>query len=148
MYSPLLSFHSILRYVALILLLLAIFNAWKGWMGKKEFSKQDEKIALFTMIAFHLQLLTGLTLYFISPFVMLDDLGSAMKDEHLRFWTVEHTSMMLIAVILVTQGRSLAKKAEEAVTQHKRIAIFFTIALLLILAAIPWPFSSISRPWF
>jgi hypothetical protein len=56
--------------------------------------------------------------------------------------------MMLVAVVLITIGRSSSKKAVDAVKKHKRIALFFLIGLIIILAAIPWPFSRVPRPWF
>ena len=147
-YSYLLYFHSYWRYIALALLVAAIVMAWRGWLGKSEYSAKDEKVALFAMISMHIQFLVGIVLYFISPFVRFDGMKATMGDAVIRFWTVEHLSLMLIALILITLGRSAAKKLEESIAKHKKIAIFFTIALLLILVSIPWPFSQIARPFF
>ena len=147
-YSYLLYFHSYWRYLALGLLIAAIVMAWRGWLGKMEYSAKDEKTALFTMIAMHIQFLVGIALYFMSPFVRFDGMKATMSDAHLRFWTVEHLSLMLIAVIIITLGRSAAKKLEVPTAKHKKIAIFFTIALVLILVSIPWPFTQVARPLF
>lgn len=150
MYIGLLHLHSALRYVVLILLIIAVIKAWMSWQGKKEFSSGDKKIYLFTLIFSHIQLLVGLILYFVSPIVdqAYADFGAAMKDAMLRFWAMEHFLMMLIAIILITIGYSSSKKTVDAVSKHKKIAIFYLIGLALILFAIPWPFGNVPRPWF
>lgn len=102
------------------------------------------------MITAHIQLLAGLILYLISDIVKtgLSDMGGAMKDPALRFWTVEHILGMVIAIALITLGRMGLKKADNDISKHKNIAIYFLIGLFILLISIPWPFSAISRPWF
>ena len=149
MLTGLLHTHSLLRYILLIFILLSIFKAFNGWLGKKPYLPGDKKVALFTLISAHLQLVVGLILYFVSPTVKigLADMGAAMKDPGLRFWSVEHISMMLIAIILITVGYSTAKRGKDDEAKHKKIAIFFLLALIIIFMAIPWPWSAISRGW-
>ncbi len=150
MYTGLLHLHSFLRYIALILLIIATFKSISGFISRREFSGLDNKLSLFAFISMHLQLTIGLILYFISPIVKtgLSDMGSSMKEPSLRFWTVEHIAMMLVAIILVTVGRITAKKATNDLSKHKKQAILFSIALLIIFMAIPWPFSKVARAWF
>lgn len=148
MYIGLLHFHSFWRYVVLLLLVIAVVKSISGWVGKRTYASSDNKLSLFATISLHIQLLMGLFLYFISPYVKFSDFGSVMKNTHDRFWTVEHTILMLAAVVLITIGRLLSKKVAADIARHKKTAIYFTIGLLLILLAIPWPFSNISRPWF
>lgn len=105
MYNGLLHAHSGLRWVVLILLLTTIFNAFSkkktgAWTAK------DKKIALFAMIFTHVQLIIGLVLYFISPKVSFAE--GFMKDSVLRFYAIEHISLMLIAIALITVGYSKA----------------------------------------
>ena len=71
-----------------------------------------------------------------------------MSDKLYRFYTVEHTTGMLIAIILITIGYSRSKRASEAVTKQRLIGIFYGIGLLLILASIPWPFRIPGAGWF
>jgi len=61
---------------------------------------------------------------------------------------MEHLTMMLIAAVLVTIGRKKAEKALAPIVKHKKIIVFYSIALLLILASIPWPFRAVSGAWF
>ena len=149
MLTGLLHIHSLLRYVLLVLLLLSIVKSFGGWMGGKTYSGGNRKLTVFTMVSAHLQLVVGLILYFISPNVKagLADVGAAMKDPGLRFWTVEHIAMMLIAIVLITLGNSLSKRASDDVGKHKRVTIFFLLALIVIFMAIPWPWSAVARGW-
>ena len=149
MLTGLLHIHSLLRYILLILLLVSIVKSLSGWMGKKTYTSGDRKITLFTMVSAHLQLVVGLILYFLSPTVKVGmaNIGEAMKDTSLRFWTVEHISMMLIAIVLITLGNSLSKRGKDDQAKHKRVAIFFLLALIIIFASIPWPWSAVARGW-
>ena len=128
--------HSGFRFIVLILLVIAFIAALAGWMGNKDYTNGNQKINLFTLISAHIQLLIGLGLYFVSPYVKLDDMGGAMKDPNLRFWTVEHALIMILAIVLITVGYSKSKKTLNAAAKHKKIAVFFGIALILIFAGI------------
>lgn len=143
----LVSSHSGWRWIVLILLLVAVVKMHAGWKGKKTFTEGSRKLALFTMIAFHLQFLFGWILYFSSSKVAFFD--GMMKDALYRFFTVEHSLMMTIAMVLITIGHSKSKKKENDTAKFKTIAVFYTIALVLILAAIPWPFrAALGAGWF
>ncbi len=146
MFTGLLHLHSFLRWVLLLLLIIGLIKAYAGWLGKKPFTAGDKKIHLFLMIAAHVQLLIGIVVYSMSSIVSygISNMSEAMKEPSLRFWTVEHIAAMVIAIVLITIGRSKSKKAELDVNKHKFPAIFYTIAILIILWAIPW----VERGWF
>jgi hypothetical protein len=120
----------------LLLLVLALIQALAGWFGNKTYTEGNRKLNLFSMISAHVQLLTGLILYFYSPFVKYNEMAVAMKDASLRYWTVEHLAMMIFALVLITVGHARAKKAAEAAAKHRTVAIFYGLALVVILAAI------------
>lgn len=144
MYSGLVHAHSGLRWIALLLLVVAVVVSISKWQGRSGYTDGNRKLYLFALIAVHTQLLIGLVLYFISPKVNF----SLMSDKIYRFYTVEHTTGMLIAIILITIGYSRSKRATDAVTKQRLIGIFFGIGLLLILASIPWPFRNLGAGWF
>ena len=147
MYSFLLSTHSGLRWVALLLLLFAVFNAFSKWRFGKNYSAGDKLINLFTMIFFHLQFTVGLFLYFVSPKVSFA--GGMMSNSMLRFFTVEHFLLMLLAFIIITMGRKRAEKTDSSSAKHRRYFLWYGFALILILAAIPWPFrTELGAAWF
>lgn len=147
LYTILQHAHSGLRWVVLILLLWAIWGAFQGRSKSAAFSDADRKRGLFAMISAHVQLLLGLSLYFLSPYVKFE--GGVMKDSLLRFYTVEHISLMLIAIALITLGYTRIRKKADDRSKFQTQFVFFLIALLLILAAIPWPFrAGLNGNWF
>jgi len=136
--------HSGLRWVTLILLLLAIVNAFTS----KTYDKKHRLTNLFAMVTLHTQLLIGLIQYFVtSQKVQFTD--GWMKNPLLRFYGMEHISLMIIAIVLVTIGHSKSKKGATPEDKFKPIKLWYVIGLLLILAAIPWPFRSVlGGGWF
>jgi len=126
--------HSWFRYVLFVLVLLAIIQSLIGWLGEKAYTEGNRKINLFAMISADVQLLFGIVLYFLSPLVQFN--SGTMKDNTLRYFTVEHWVMMLIAIALIHVGHSRSKKATTPENKHKSIAIFYIIAILVIIGAI------------
>lgn len=144
MYGILLPIHSLLRWVLCILLLTTIIKSIHGAVTKRAFSNSDDKISLFLMISAHTQLLVGIILYFVSPMVQFGN----MKNAPIRFFTVEHSTLMIIAIIFITLARIRSKKAATDAAKFRMLMVFSLIALCIILLAVPWPFSPIARPWF
>jgi uncharacterized membrane protein SirB2 len=134
LYSFFLQAHSGFRYVVTILVLLAIILSFSGWFGKKPYTPANRKINMFAMISAHIQLVLGLVLYFISPFVQFN--STTMKNPDTRYWTVEHITMMIIAIALITVGHIKSKKIVLPEQKHRTIAIYYTVALLIIIIAI------------
>ena len=140
--------HNILRWAVLLFGLWTVFSAMSGIAGKKSYTTADSRSNFFFMLSCDIQLLLGLILYFTNSwFDRLKDLGNNMKDANSRFFTMEHGLLMIIALILVHVGRVSVKKAGTPAAKHKRTLLYFGLALVLILAAIPWPFrEAIARP--
>jgi hypothetical protein len=134
MYTGLLHTHSVLRYFVLILLVIVILQSLMGLINKKPYSAIDNRVGLFLFIVTHTQLLVGLILYFVSPFVQFS--GAAMREPSSRYWLVEHITAMLIAIVLITLARTTSKKMSTSEAKHKRMFIFNSIALVIILATI------------
>ena len=142
--------HNLFRWLILIFAFWTVISAISGLTSKRIYSTNDGRANLFFMICMDIQLLTGLALYFMGDwYAALSNMGEAMKDPMVRFFSVEHSFMMIIAWILVHAGRVAVKKAFNSSGKFKKTLIFFGIALLLILISIPWPFREvIGRPWF
>jgi len=126
--------HSVVRYFILIFLLIVVVRSFMGWQQNSSYLPLDDKFSLWLFIFTHTQLVIGLIVYFISPAVIFS--AASMKDSVARYWLVEHITMMLIAIVLITMARITAKKMTEAVSKHKRLFIFNTIALIIVLVAI------------
>ncbi|GAB2976345.1 hypothetical protein GCM10027049_08970 [Mucilaginibacter puniceus] len=151
MYLTLLALHSLTRWLVLVSLLYAIINSYRGWLANKPWLKSDDIIRHATATIAHVQLVLGIALYFISPIVnyFLHNLSTAMHERSIRFFGMEHITMMLIGITMITIGSVKAKRKATDYEKFKTMAIWFTIDLLIILSSIPWSFSPlISRPNF
>ena len=135
-YNFIQKFHAGWAYLALLLLVVAVINAAVGMISKKDFTPKDRKIALFGLIAAHIQLVVGLILYFVSPW------GKAalasMSDPSSRLTALEHPLVNIIAIVLITIGWSKHKKATTNEAKFKCIALFYGLGLIFILSRIPW----------
>jgi len=98
-----------------------------------------------------IQLIFGLWLYFISPITVyfLDHFHDAVHEREIRFFGMEHSIMMMIGIVVITIGSANTKRKLTDKAKFKTMAIWFTIALLIIITSIPWGFSPlVSRPYF
>ncbi len=139
-YKIILEAHSGIAYVALFTLAVAAINALIGLSAKNEFKPKDRRIALFALIAAHIQFVFGLILYFVSPngLAKIKAVGMGGMQAYDRLLAVEHPLVNLIAIVLITIGWSTHKRAEQSSVKFKKIAIFFSLGLLLLLSRIPW----------
>jgi hypothetical protein len=141
MYAAIKIVHSYWAYLVVLILLLGAFNALIKYFSKKPYEAKDFRISLFTLIVNHIQLLIGLVLYFVSPYFNAfseQGMGEIMKDSNLRLYLVEHPSIMIISIVLITMGYSKHKKKLSSTPKFKILAIFYTLALILMLSRIPW----------
>lgn len=133
------SLHSYNRYLILIALVLVLYRSWTGWKGRKPFEKLDNTASVALLGLAHLQALLGLIQYFGTSTIVqsaMADMGAAMKNSWLRYFAVEHATMMLIAIACIQIGRSLSKKATDHNVKHKKLAIWTTVATVLIVATL------------
>lgn len=144
--------HSWLRWLIIIAAVWTVIRAIGGVAGHKPYKKADSKSNLFFMIFMDLQFLIGIIVYFIRGWAnkWSGNIGDMMGNSAERFFAVEHLVMMIIALILVHVGRNAVKKASIDRKKHSRSLVYFGIALILILIAIPWPFRADLgfHPWF
>lgn len=150
MYTFFLSLHNILRWFVVIFAILAIVRAYAGWSGKKEWAKADDRAGIMYTGILDLQVLVGLILYlFLSPITTsaFSNLSAAMTSSPSRFFTLDHILLMVIAMVVAHVGRSLSRKAATVQARFRLAALGFSLSILLILLAIPWPFlATIGRP--
>lgn len=147
MYDFLAHFHSGWRWILLALLVGALINSLLKWRRGAAFEPGDLKLNLYAMSAAHLQLLVGFALYFISQKVEFGP--DTMKIAYLRFYTVEHLTMMIGSIALVTVGYVKAKRSATDADRFRLAFWYFLAALIVMLAGIPWPFrEELGAGWF
>lgn len=132
--------HSYWAYLVVLILVIAVINAIMGLSKKRSFTDKDLRIGLFTLIVSHIQLLIGLGWYFMSPYYKALKTSGAdvMGNASSRLLAIEHPITMILAIVLITVGWSKHKKKTEDAAKFKTFTIFYGIALILILARIPW----------
>lgn len=133
--------HNLVRWAVLIFGVLAAGRALIGWFGRRGWLALDDRLGLFFTISLDIQALLGLLLYFVLSPITTENLsrfGEAMGNASIRFYLVEHSLAMLVALVLAHIGRSRAQKAPNPIARHRAAAIFYTLAILLIIALIPW----------
>ena len=145
--------HNLIRWAVLLFGLWTLLTSISGIVSRRNYTLSESRSNFFFMLSCDIQFLLGIILYFTNGWAeRLKDLGNNMKDANNRFFTMEHGLLMIIALVLVHVGRVSVKKAATPTAKHKRTLLFFGIAIVLILAAIPWPFrEAIARPllrWF
>jgi uncharacterized BrkB/YihY/UPF0761 family membrane protein len=140
MYLALLHTHNLTRWFVLIAALAALVLAVMAIAGRKPFSQQHRLANLAFVISMDLQLVIGLLLYVVSPLVRtaLADMGSAMGDSQLRFFAVEHMSVMLVAVALAHVGSVLIRRAPTDQAKHTRALLWFGLSTTAVIFSIPW----------
>ncbi|MDH7446178.1 hypothetical protein [Aquimarina sp. 2201CG14-23] len=142
MYEAIQIVHSYWAYLVVLIVTLATINALIGFFTKKEYAPKDFRISLFALIVTHLQLLIGIIILFVSPTIVWFTegigMGDIMKDPLLRLYNVEHPLVMILTVVFITVGYSKHKKKLTSTPKFKMLAIFYTLAWILMLSRIPW----------
>lgn len=151
MYTFLIISHSVVRWLIVPCMAYALFLSFRGWFQMRPFTKSDDTVRHVTATLTHIQLTIGYVLYFNSPFIAYfrSHFKEAIRQFDFVFFGMIHIALMTIAIILVTIGSSAAKRQIDDKAKFKTMAIFYAIALVIILIAIPWPFSPLSaRPYY
>lgn len=140
MYNFLLGLHNLLRWVILLLLIINLLRHIAA--VNKPFGATDKKLGLILMIFAHIQLLIGLYEWFAGSWGLhnfMNNGAEVMRNSASRFFAVEHTVGMIVAIILITVARGVYRKNIPDGKKHRRCILLYTFALLIILAMIPWP---------
>lgn len=151
MYQTLTFLHSTFRWLVLLSLLYSIFRSYKGYFSDRKFSKTDNSVRHWTATIAHVQLILGIILYSQSPIIKYfwNNFNEAKESFDLLFFGLIHIFLMFFSIILITVGSAISKRKPTDKEKFKTMLVWFTIALIIIFIAIPWPFSPFAnRPYF
>lgn len=133
--------HNLLRWAIVVSALYTLFLLYRGWIKKQTWKETHRKSAMIFTILLDIQLLIGFLLFFVFSDLVkaaFANMAAAMGNQLLRFFTVEHSLMMILAIVFGHLASAAGKKDLPDQDKFKRAAIFNTIALFLLIAAIPW----------
>ncbi len=139
-----------MKWIVLLTLTISIVNSLYGYYRNSAFSKASNSLRHWTATMAHIQLLLGITLYVQSPITKYfwNNFSQATENSDGLFFGLIHMLLMLVAIVVITIGSAKAKRKESNKDKFKTIALWFTVGLVLILIAIPWPFSPLAnRPY-
>lgn len=149
MYYIFLFLHSSIRWFVLASLLYALYIAGRGLLQKEPFSAHANTVRQWTVTIAHLQLLIGMVVYIQGPFSFLhpfDGSYTILSDQ--LFFRYIHVFMMILAVVLITIGSAKTKRIADSSQKYQTMLCWFAVALVVLLLAIPWPFSPLAqRPY-
>lgn len=151
MFQTLTFYHSIMRWLVLASIVYAIYRAYRGYSSNTQFSKTDNAVRHWTATIAHIQLLIGIILYTQSPIIKYfwQNFNEAIQNLDLAFFGLLHLILMLTAIILITIGSALSKRKTTDNDKFKTMLVWFSVSLIIIFIAIPWPFSPLAnRPYF
>lgn len=149
-YPIILTLHNAFRWFVLISLLAALASAYAGWLRPRPYRPADGTLRVVATSIAHTQLLLGFYLYAVSPIIRYywTNKPSFAEAAEFPFFGLIHIGLMFTAIVVVTVGSSKTKRLTDDRQRFRTTAVYFTIGLLLILMAIPWPFSPLAaRPW-
>jgi hypothetical protein len=140
MYASLLAIHNVSRWLVLIAAAVALVVAVRGLVTRRPWDRTARLSSLSFVSLMDLQLVLGLLLYVVSPIVRagLSDMAVAMADTQIRFFVVEHLSIMIVAVVFAHVGSVTARRAPDHRSRYARTALWFGLSTIAVLVAIPW----------
>ena len=138
MYSIVKNSHSFIAFLSLIFLIISTIYAFYGYKAKIKYTKKSKIVFTIGLITMHTQFLIGVLLYLLSPLGISNFSKEMMKNSFSRFYALEHPTIMLLALILITIGFSKSKRNMDNNIKFKLIAIFYSIGLILIMTRTPW----------
>jgi hypothetical protein len=127
MYTFMLMAHSGWRYIALLLLVIAIVKFAVGWIQGSTWTDLDKRIGLFTVIGVDIQLLLGLILWGVGFGVI-----SNADSRYFSMRYMEHPFIMVIAIAVMHIGWSRARKAGSNIGIFRTATITFVVTGLLV----------------
>ena len=141
MYPYVLGVHNIVRWLVLLAGVAAVFLAWRGWLGRRQWTAAEARATRAFTGLLDLQFLIGLSLYVVfSPLTRqaFRDMGAAMRDAPTRYFLVEHPVIMLAAIVVAHVGAVQVRRATTDAERFQRASIWFGLALAAIAGFIPW----------
>lgn len=143
--------HSYQRWLVLGLALAVALRTLGKLRSARPWSASEDRLHAAFVWGMRLQFILGVLLYvLLSPITdaFFQNVRGGLKVADLRFFGLEHAVMMVAAVAIADTGRARSQRMVDAKARRRRVCLTSSIPLILMLAAVPWPFMPTQRPWF
>jgi len=116
-------------------------------LRREPWTSADTAFSFGFVAALDGQLLIGVVLFAFSPITNLGihELDLALESRVLRFFTFEHPMLMAVSIVLAHIAGVRIWRHTEPTARHRTATVFFGLALLVLLAGIPWSFGPYER---
>lgn len=140
MYTALLATHNIVRWLVLAAGVYAVVRAWRGWLSRAVWTDADAGAVKLYVNSLSLQFVVGILVYAVSPMIRtaLGDMAATMKNAPVRYFVVEHVTVMIIAIALGHIGAARVRKAASDSARFQAATIFLGLSLAAVAGFIPW----------
>ncbi len=149
-YIELLIAHSYYRWLVLLILLIQFVWIWWNKNSNSNYTSTHFKIHLSFTIIINIQLILGWLLFLNSPIAIgfWEQLPYSVKHRQMRFFGLEHMSMMNLGIFLSNFYCIKAYK-NIGTNYFQQLWVPYLWIYFIILSSIPWSFSPLTyRPNF
>jgi len=135
MHDVVIRLHYITSSIFFVLAIILIVWAIVGWTKSKKYSLAFNRLSFVFILFLYIQLLTGLALYFFLEPESSVNLNEAASNRSLRFWVIEHVSLMLFALLLAQVGRLYIKQLTQDRRKFRAAVFYYGISFLVVLTS-------------
>jgi hypothetical protein len=129
------SVHTFISITFLVIAVWLFFRSVRGIIKGINYTKTDKLLSFGFIITLYLQLIFGLILFANSGSVAdanYPGVEGALKMASKRFWPIEHIVLMLFALLIANLGLILSSQTLVDKEKHKKILIYYVVALIMI----------------
>ena len=141
MYLYVLGLHNIVRWLVLGAGILAVMLAWRGWLGRRQWTPAEARATRAFVGVLDLQFVIGLLLFAVfSPLTRqaFSDVGGAMRDAPVRYFLIEHPVIMLAAIGAAHIGAVKVRRATTDADRFQSASVWLGLSLAALAGFIPW----------
>jgi hypothetical protein len=141
MYPYVLSLHNVVRWIVLLAGAWAVFLAWRGWLGRRQWTSAEDRATRIFVGVLDVQFLLGLLLFaVVSPLTRqaFRDVGAAMSDAPVRYFLLEHPLIMLAAIAAAHIGAVQVRRATSDAERFQKASILLGLSFAALAGFIPW----------
>ena len=139
MYSIILIAHIIISIILTIVACYIVVRSFIGLIKGLFFSNSlDFYIPVFAVVLLYLELVLGLLLYYMHMSKLEGFISQTNANDYFssRFWAIEHTILMIFAIIFGHLALVYSKNLSNNIAKYKMNLLYFGLSFILILISL------------